>query len=252
MKKIITIVSFAFLLNTSLMADFLKIEMGAGAWLHTPAGEKSYTADSITAYDISSEDENINPYVWLLVKQPVPLIPNLRLEYVSVSTEGTATGRFEDFETSGSATQLDLTQYDIIPYYNLLDNTFWITLDVGLDIKVIEVNYEADGVDVIKSLTDSYSEANTIALPLLYVRSRIEVPATNIGLEADVKYVSYNSSKVYDIRAKIDYTFDFIPLIQPAVEVGYRMQKYDIDDSDIDGVLNLEFSGLYAGVMLRF
>ena len=43
-----------------------------------------------------------------------------------------------------------------------------------------------------------------------------------------------------------------MPVIQPAIELGYRIQKIDIDESDADATVDLEFSGVYVGVMLRF
>lgn len=237
------------LVSSSLMADFIRVEAGAGAWLNNTVGEKTYTVGGANGEDIASEDDETSPYVWALVKHPVPMLPNLRLEYVDISTKGIANGSFEDFSASNSPTQLDITQYDIIPYYNLLDNTVWITLDVGVDFKFMEINYKA-----YEEITDIslHNETNSIILPLLYTRIRTEIPATNIGLEADAKFISYNSSTVYDARVKLDYTLDFMPIVQPAIEVGYRIQKYDLDDADVDGKLDLEFSGVYAGIMLRF
>ena len=250
MKKIITILSLSALISSSLLADLARLEMGVGSWLNTASGEKTYTDNGANGVDTSLEEENSNLYIWTLIKHPIPIIPNLRLEYTNVSTKGVANGTFEDFTASNSPTQLEMLQYDIIPYYNLLDNTAWMTLDVGLDIKVMDISYKAENVSTL--LSTSYSETNNFVLPLLYTRARVEIPGTNIGLETDVKFVSYNSSKVYDIRAKVDYTLEFIPVIQPAIEIGYRTQKYDIDDSDIDGKLNLDFSGFYAGAVIRF
>jgi hypothetical protein len=40
--------------------------------------------------------------------------------------------------------------------------------------------------------------------------------------------------------------------MQPALEIGYRAQKLDIDESGVDAKLDIDFSGFYAGVMLRF
>jgi len=146
-----------------------------------------------------------------------------------------------------------MTQFDVIPYYNILDNTAWITLDLGLDLKVTEIKYQADGV-VIPGIADtSYTDSVTTVIPLLYVRGRVEIPATNIGLEADLKYVSYNSNTIYDARAKVDYTLDFIPVIQPAIEVGYRVQKIKLEDDGAGSAkADLDFAGAYAGLMLRF
>ena len=259
MKKILTTLAVGAMLATAASADMGRVEMGVGAWQQTPSGVISYTdALGIEATDTSKEVEETSAYVWMLIKHPIPILPNIRLEYVNVDSTGTAEGKFEDFDVpTTSTTALSMTQYDIIPYYNILDNTGWVTLDLGLDIKVIEVDYQANGViDNNTLLPINYTESETIAIPLVYVRARVEIPGTNIGLETDGKYITYDDSTVYDVRVKVDYTLDFIPVIQPAIEVGYRVQKIDLsDDGDTAGTtakFDMEYSGVYAGLMVRF
>ncbi len=252
MNKLVSVLLLGVMFGATLLADFTRVEMGAGAWKSSPKGFSSYTATGITAYDVSTEKEETNPYVWILIKHPIPVVPNLRLEYVDVTTKGLATGTFKNFTATNANTQLDLTQYDIIPYYNILDNTAWITLDLGLDIKLLDTSYQADGVTGVTGGGSSYSDSALLPIPLVYTRVRFEIPGTNIGLEGDAKYIAYSDSTIYDVRVKVDYTLDFIPVIQPAVEIGYRKQKYDIDEDDLDAKLNMEFSGVYAGIMLRF
>lgn len=252
MKKVLTSLACGLMLASTASADFARVEMGAGAWMQTPNGDITYTDGLVDGSDVSDEKEETSPYVWLLIKHPIPIVPNLRLEYVTLANTGTANGQFEDFVALNSSTSLDMTQYDIIPYYNILDNTAWITLDLGVDFKIVELDYKAENVAVGSTLNTSYSETTSVVIPLAYVRARMEIPATNIGLESDVKYISSGSSTVYDVRAKVDYTFDFTPLVQPALEIGYRLQKIDIDDADVNGKMDLEFAGFYAGLMLRF
>jgi outer membrane protein len=209
----------------------------------------NYTDNGADGAYTSDEKDYSQVYVWMLIKHPIPILPNLRLEYVSMEDEGSVSGTFKDFDVPIGQTTLTykMKQYDIIPYYNILDNTAWTTLDIGLDLKVVDVSY-----DVAPSTGfTGYSDSEVVVIPLLYVRARVEVPATDIGLEADVKYVAYDGSKVYDVRAKIDYTLSFIPVIQPAFEIGYRVQKLDLDD-DENARVDMEYSGFYAGLMLRF
>lgn len=253
MKKILTALTCAGLMATAAHADFGRIEMGVGAWAQTPSGDISYTKSGANGLDKSKESQETQPYIWALLKHPVPVIPNIRLEYTSIKNTGTATGTFKEFTASGGKTSLEMTQFDVIPYYNILDNTAWITLDVGLDLKVTQMKYEADGVTIPGVVSTSYSDSASVVIPLLYVRGRVEIPATNIGLEADVKYVSYNANIIYDARAKVDYTLDIFPVIQPAIELGYRVQKIKLeDDSAGDAKADLDFAGVYVGVMLRF
>lgn len=245
MKKSIKTMACALLLATTANADFLRVEAGAGAWMQKPEGGITADGNNLDGSDISKEDSKTKGYAWILVKHFVPVVPNLRLEYTEVENVGTATGKFKGVTTSftNATSNLKVTQIDFIPYYNLLDNTFWITLDVGLDIKVLDVDYNIGN--------NEYTESKTLPLPLGYARARVQVPATGFGAEADVKYITYSDNTAYDIRAKVDYTFDITPLVQPGIEVGYRMQKYKVDKlSDIK--MDLDFAGFYAGAMLRF
>ncbi|MDK9693907.1 MAG: TIGR04219 family outer membrane beta-barrel protein [Sulfurimonas sp.] len=250
MKRSFYALTCAAVLASSAMADFARVEMGAGVWSQTPKGEASYTDNGANGRYVSDEKEENSAYVWALVKHPIPVVPNLRVEYVSIEDSGVATGQFKDFNIGAATTTLsyDMKQYDIIPYYNILDNTAWITLDLGLDIKVVDLSYTA----APSAPFTGYSDSVTFAVPLLYVRGRVEIPATNIGIEADIKYISTGDSTVYDARAKVDYTLDFFPVIKPALEVGYRVQKLDIDEDDIDAKADIDFSGVYAGLMVRF
>ncbi|MCK9472877.1 TIGR04219 family outer membrane beta-barrel protein [Sulfurimonas sp.] len=251
MKKVLYTLVCTAVLASSAMADIARVEMGAGAWMQTPKGTATYTDGGADGSYTSSEKDSTEAYVWMLIKHPVPILPNLRLEYVSLEDSGVASGQFKDFNIgTGNFTTLsyDMKQYDIIPYYNILDNTAWITLDLGLDIKIIDASYTA----APSAPFAGYSDSVTFAIPLLYARARVEIPSTDIGLEADIKYITTGDSTVYDIRAKVDYTLSFIPVIEPALEIGYRMQKLDIDESSIDAILDLDFSGFYAGLMVRF
>jgi len=253
MKKIA--LSLCALASLSFLdADMTRVEMGIGGWNESGSGDITYTPSSsvnVAGTYKSSENSQSEMYVWMLIKHPISILPNLRVEYVNVEDDGLATGKFENFTTpSGTPTSLQLTQYDIIPYYNILDNTAWGTLDLGLDAKIVEAEVVASQtLDPIGVVSASYTDKDTIVIPLLYGRGRIEIPNTNIGLEADLKYVTYSGSTIYDGRVKVDYTFD-LSGVQPGIELGYRVQSYDIDDDNTK--MDVDFSGVYFGAMLRF
>ena len=247
MKKVISTLALGAVLATVASADFARVEMGAGAWAQTPSGTAEYNpGGGVTGSDTLNEDMDTSGYVWALIKHPIPIVPNVRVEYTTIHATGNATGTWNGLSitTASADSSLDLVEYDIIPYYNILDNTFWITVDLGLDIKIVDSDYKIDSLN--------YEDKSTITVPMLYVRGRVQVPTTDLGVEADVKYISNGSSTLYDVRAKIDYTFDITPLIQPGIEVGYRVQKLKIDESSVDIQTDIDFSGLYVGAMLRF
>jgi len=261
MKKILSSLALgATILSTTASADLTRVEAGVGAWSYKPSGTILYTDNDGTLTNTSLEKSQTSAYVWMLIKHPIPILPNLRLEYATVHDDGTGSGSYNGYTfPADTPTTWDLTQYDIIPYYNILDNTFWTTIDIGIDIKVVESDYTAKNVQLNVSnigtgnsvLTD-YNEKDTVAVPLAYLRGRVEIPMTDIGFEADAKYISYDGDTIYDIRAKVDYTLSFIPVVQPAIEIGYRAQKYDFTSEDKTTKVNMDFAGLYMGIMARF
>ena len=252
MKKLLSTFTCALLFATGANADFLRVEAGSGAWQQTPSGGMIANAGLFTGTDVSTEKEQTNAYARVMFKHFIPIIPTLRVEYATATSDGLANGQFADFDAGNDTpSRLEIKQYDIIPYYNLLDNTAWLTLDVGIDIKMLDVSYTANGVSVGPVANTTYSDSQMIPIPMVYVRTRFQIPMTGLGFEADGKYVSYSDTTVYDARAKIDYTFNITPIIQPGIEIGYRVQKFE--SNDLDNVnLNIEFKGVYAGLMVRF
>ncbi len=254
MKKLLTSLSLATLVTMSANADLLRVEAGAGAWQQTPSGYATRSDEDgvlkLNGTYVSDEKDSTEVYAWVLFKHFVPLIPNLRLEYVSIHDEGQTSGRSIGGLPIGTGvtapTTIDVDEYDVIPYYNLLDNTFWITLDVGLDVKFIQSKANVGAVGAFSG----YSSDDSSVIPLLYARGRVQVPTTGLGVEADVKAISDGTNTFYDARAKVDYTFDIFPVIQPGIEIGYRMQKMKVDDGSTQ--VDLDYQGVYAGAMLRF
>ncbi|HAC71034.1 MAG TPA: hypothetical protein DCF41_04860 [Arcobacter skirrowii] len=245
MKRVLKVAAISSTLLLSVAnADFLRAEVGAGAWFSKSSGNIKADSSGLSGIDSSKEKTKTNMYAWALFKHFVPVVPNLKVEYSKVESIGLATGSFSGYTTSGESSNLMMKQLDVIPYYNLLDNTLWITLDVGVDIKIIDAEYSVNGKPASKI-------SKTIPLPMGYARARVEVPFSGIGIEADAKYIKYSDNLAYDVKAKIDYTFDITPLIKPAIEIGYRVQKVEVDRlSDLK--TDLDFKGIYAGLMLRF
>ncbi|QOP40301.1 TIGR04219 family outer membrane beta-barrel protein [Sulfurimonas marina] len=254
MKKIISTLAMVSTLATVASADFTRVEMGVGVWSQEPTGNITYKDGATTGSYASDETKKTSAYAWMLIKHPIPVVPNLRLEYASVEDKGSVDGTFKDFTASSVTTgSFKVDQYDVIPYYNILDNTAWITLDLGLDIKVLDSSFKAEGVNVngVVGLSD-YEDSTLLAVPMGYARARVEIPATDIGIESDIKYITYSGSTLSDFRVKVDYTFDITPVVQPAIEVGYRTQSYVIETDDDKTKVDMKFSGVYGGLMLRF
>ena len=255
MKKSLLGLALVGLLGTVAQADFVRVEAGLGMWNQSIDGNIQYNGNPAFTTDDLNYDSETKPYAWMYVKHFIPVVPNLRLEYAAVEFSGTTNKTFtfnNQVFTGSTDSTLTMDQLDAILYYNILDNTAWITVDLGLDIKSMDGEFKANstpsGVNV--------SESQTVVLPLGYARGRVEVPGTDLGFEAEVKYLGYKDSKISDMSIKVDYTLvDMIPFVDLGVEAGYRTQTINLDASDIgslDTSLTVDVDGVFLGIVGRF
>ncbi len=240
MKKILIVLSCLFI---SANADFLRVEGGVGIFKPSISGDVGYKNDS---YDIENElgfSNDSKAYAWFMFKHFIPIVPNLRLEYAHFGSSGKTKKDImwgDKKQNVSASSDFDLTQVDFILYYNLLDDTFLATVDLGLDIRLLKGDL---------TIGDEKADID-LALPLPYVRARVNLPFSNLGLEASAAYIKYDGSSVSDINLKVDYAFDLIAL-DVGVEAGYKMQKNTFDtDSDLDG--NVDFKGFFTGLIVKF
>ncbi len=231
---------FILLFWMQSQADMIRIEAGGGIFNAQGSGSIGYDDTPVLDLDTLGHGSNNNLYLWAMLKHPIPILPNARLEYTEIYSDGTA-------PLDGSGTEvlssLDLKQYDLTLYYNLLDNTFWMTLDLGLDLKYIESSYQINGLK-------GHSDNSDSTWVLLYLRSQIEIPTTGLAFEGDIKGFSYDDETLYDARLKMVYTFESVPVVQPGIELGYRMQKLDLELGPLK--TDVTFKGFFAGVVARF
>ncbi len=253
-------------LSIYLSADFLKAEVGAGIWQVSSTGEirTNYEKGSIqgkSVIDIEEDlglDSTIGTYAWANFKHFVPLIPNARLEFTKLGAD--ATKDIPDFNSTyfngqelkdaNVASKLNLDQIDAILYYNLLDDTLFITFDIGFGVKYYTGSLELDNntLDV------------DFPVPLVYGRLGARLPGTNITTEADIKYFKYTPSvdaEMIDLRMKVNATILSIALLDLNIEAGYRVHRLQVLASDNKFVdfgadIKSEVSGFFGGINLSF
>jgi len=260
MRPLLKLFLSIFSLVLTLSADGWQLKSGVGVWTASSDGTITETINSTLQVVDTLNSEELKGYLYLDLRHPLPIFPNIRFEYVDLETTGE--GKKSSINTSmltvslpSMAVQSDLTltQYDAIAYYNLLDVAMGVRLDAGLSVKFVESLYHVDTV--------SLDENADSVIPMLYLRGRYDLPVVDLGVESDIKYITDGSSTVYDFRIKVDYTLGFIPLLHPGIELGYRQQSFDIDgerSTIIAPILSgdtdtkIAFSGLYAGVTLNF
>lgn len=230
-------------------ASTLSISGGGGIWQTTPSGNIKKTTDTTPPVDVEQDlfwTKEDQTYFFITLEHPIPILPNARLSQINLSQSGTGQANFvyDGIPFNGTITNnADLTQTDLLLYYEVLDDFLMMNLDLGLDIKNLDVKYNISDVNnPAISTSDSYSTT----VPLLYGMFGV-TPIDPLYIGAELYYVTYNGSTITDVLAKISYTFSF----HVGIEAGYRAQTIDIDDiSNTTG--KFDFKGPFAGVYLKF
>lgn len=217
--------------------------------------EYKNTADDSSGRDTSNENSYTNLYTWFYIKHYFPYVPNFRIEYSSLKSDGQGSGTLSGFEIptdSNLPTTLTMNQFEIIPYYNLLDDSFIINLDIGIAIKMID--YQATGNLAIMGVKkEVYNEKGNFIAPLPYINIKTQLPFA-IGSEIILKYGALKGSSFTDLSMKLDYKLDFFPIINPGFEFGYKFVDLDAEviDGDTTSTIKLKFSGIFIGLLIDF
>ncbi len=244
-----------------LYADTVGGEISIGAFNHTPSGYASYTLPYI---GLGTSADLQNTFQWrsetdLLLKayieHPLPFLPNVKVAYTTLSQSGNNT--VNDFTwgnivipSNGSIeNSFEWTKYDMTFYYELLDN--WLELDAGITLGYIDGNIAVTAVSGFGPLmAPPITESTDFSLfiPTLYGKSRFNIPSTDISLQAEGDFFSYNDTTYYDFELSARYTFT----MGLGLECGYKALHFDSSDL-VDGlVIESDFDGLYAAMVWNF
>jgi len=256
MKKLLAIT----LIGSFAMADFLSISGGAGMWNENISG---YTKSGSDINYFNKDDGNpdtgnlklqdkVRPYVWVKLIHPIPLVPNLKVQYTRYSTsgrDGTVVGSVDVFgETitgAGTAdTDMSINSYDATFFYELKS-----ALTLGFEIEAgVGVNVLDGTTDLTINKTDTTHTTWTIGIPYLY--GRVETPTFfGFSAEAQAKYLDIDTAYYHDYQTKVKYHLP-LPIIDLTMSAGYRTQT--IYGEDGDKSTKLKYNGIFAEVGARW
>lgn len=225
-------------------ADFLGFSVGGGVWNSSPEGGFRRTGDPVLV-DVKDHllwDTESRGYVSASFEHFVPLIPNVRINLVSLNHSGNGNSSFTFDGTTYSGVidnEMTVDQTDLLLYWELLDNI--VSLDFGLNARLLNIDYSIRD-DNGHSITDSASQA----VPMLYAMVGAS-PWFGIMLSAEAYYISAAGNELSDYSAKISYTTDYFV----GFEAGYRSEKIVLDDVD-NTVADLTFKGPFLGAYVKF
>ncbi len=251
----------ALLTASTLYADITGGEISLGMYNHAPSGSASYSLPLIgagtsadledTLYWSDAQDIMIKAYL----EHPLPFIPNAKIAFSNLSHEGQ--GEVTDFSWGGIDiplqgdidTSLELKMYDLTLYYELLDN--WVEADAGVTLRYFDGNIAVNTLATLSSLSTTVTSETTnfnAFIPMLYGKTRFNIPTTDISLQLEANAISYEESTFYDYELSARYTL----AMGLGLEGGYKIIHLDSEDLTDGLKADMDFSGFHASVVWDF
>ena len=252
------------LIGSFASADFLSVSGGVGEWNQQIDGYVK-NGDTINYFNNSSAENDgnsntgnlglknkTNPYLWVKFIHPLPIIPNVKLQYTKYDTSGHSdyiagnTKIFNTVEINGGITDADTTQT-----INSYDATFFY------EFKPVVADIEAGfGVDYWQGHTKITSGSDTIVdsnwkvfLPYLY--GHVEtMHVFGISAIANVKYAKVSNAHHYDYTGALKYTIDVPGPVNPFIKAGYRYKEAYAKNGDDETLLR--YKGVFLEIGARF
>lgn len=237
--------------STFVQADVLGVHGRVGAWFMDYSGEYTDKDTGGTVVDIEDHlgfDSETVGFAGIAFEHPVPILPNVKLAYLSIDThEDNTLSETITFEGTTFAASTDITtdfetqMYDFTMYYELLDN--WVQADLGLTVRYLDIDLS---VEDSTGTVDSDVGFET-PIPMLYANAQFDLPLTNVYANVNVNGLKINNVTTYDAQAAIGW----MPLEFIGGELGYRHFVIDADDLD-DYEFDITLSGPYLALKADF
>jgi len=240
--------------SVSLYADIIGGELSLGFFSHTPSGTASYQSTlSVDAEDDLYWDTEQDMMLKAYIEHPVPLLPNIKIAYSTLSHEGS--GEVSGFtwgdivNVSGNIDDsFDLGMYDLTLYYELLDNV--VEADVGLTLRYLDGSVDVAVTPFSSSPLHATYEAVdfTAFAPMLYGKLRTNIPSTDISLQFEGNVFSYDETTLFDYEISARYLFSF----GVGLEAGYRYAHLDSTELEDGLIIDVDFRGPFAALVWDF
>ncbi len=249
--KVIMLISSLLLFASAASADEL-VSLKAGYQLLSPSGSLAGTVNGVgqqldVENDLNLDDsENVTGEIAFLWGNSRLSFGYLPIEFSGTGVltgGGTFNGQtFLVNETASSELSVDL--YDIgYTYYliNLDDLPTRFQLGLELAVKV------ADTEVTFKTQTSAINETESVTAPIPTLGARTRIALGDfVGVIGRVGYLEFDGHHFLDAEAQIEFS----PLPTVGLYAGYRYFDLKIDDEDL--FVETDFSGPFAGALVRF
>jgi len=266
MKKISVILAGLAIGFSFANADFLSLSAGVGleeqnidGYVKTGStinyfnNKSAETDGNVNTGNLGLSDKT-NPYLWAKFIHPIPLIPNIKIQYTKYHSTGHSNYIAGNIKIFGDVNiPLALTNADTKMDINSYDFTFFY------EFKPIFIDIEAGfGADIWQGKTEIYDRSSkkdvvnqdfTVVLPYLY--GHIEtMQFFGFSVLATVKWAKAGDNHHYDYLGAVKYTIDIPGPVNPFIKVGYRYKEaYGVDG---DNTTKLQYKGAFAEIGAKF
>ncbi|MGB1950022.1 MAG: TIGR04219 family outer membrane beta-barrel protein [Marinobacter sp.] len=240
-KLILALGGTAALAAPVVHADIVGLGANVSYWDSDLSGDVRNGGDAVDVdndLDLSSDSNaNLSAYI----EHPVPLLPNVRLNYTKIEQDGRGEVSLAGFDgVQGEVdSSLELTQLDLTLYYEVLDN--WVNLDLGITARDLDGELT---VQEVLGTAVSQTEVDAV-IPMGYLAARFDLPFTGVSVGGEANVISFDGDSVYDYNAYGQFE---VALLQ--LRAGYRQIAIDYEDGDDE--LDIDLGGPFVSAGLRF
>ena len=200
----------------------------------------SESIDLVDDLDVENSEQSS---MMLILEHPISALPNIRYQGYELDSSSTLnSGSKTGASGSESGSSFELSQEDIVLYYQLLDSK--VDLDFGVDLK--HFNGEI-------TLADSNSTSISVdeTIPLLYLSARYDLPYDGLYVGADINAnvinLGLSDSSAQDSTIMLGY----ISGNGLGIEGGFKYFSLDLDHVDQQDT-ELEYDGVYLNGYFNF
>ncbi|MEP1216180.1 MAG: TIGR04219 family outer membrane beta-barrel protein [Marinobacter sp.] len=243
MRKLILALGGSLMVAAPVVsADVLGVGANISYWDSDLSGEAGKKNDFVDVENDLDLDNDTNANLSAYFEHPVPVLPNVRLNYTRIEQSGTGelSTEFDLVDVGPVDSDLDLTQFDVTLYYEVLDN--WVNMDLGLTARNLDGELTVQQVGGAGSV--SQTEVDGV-IPMGYLAARFDLPLTGVSVGGEANLISFDGDSVYDYNAYGQYELSLLQL-----RAGYRQISIDYEDSD--DRLDIELGGPFISAGLTF
>ncbi len=224
-------------------------EFTVGVVQQKPDGWLKYKGTTVDLRKDLGFDDKTKFFAKAKLEHPIPLLPNIYLQYMPMEFKGDRTTAFQ-FDNKVFAgnihTEVQLDHYDIGLYYNvpmvsaMTSGVF--DAEVGLVVRIIDFKEKVS--DGTKTSTADF----TAPIPMLYGSISIN-PVDLLSVVVEGKGITYNNNYYYDFSGEVRLSPFNAVVMKPFISLGYKIERLRIDDvSNVYGDIRIKQPYISMGI----